>query len=280
MKTTTNSNIIDFKNTGFINILNYAENKYPVRENFKFFTSDTERFNIKDDFYYFLNSHRFRSDEFSKESTRQNFLFAGCSQTLGVGLPMELVWSHKVNSMFNKTYFNNLSGVSLSIDTIIINVIKYIELFGSPEAIVILFPDHFRVTRFVDDKIVSKWLDPRKYSQTQDGRDEINFAFFKYATEIKHLEVLCDSLNIPLVYSSWQEETSILLAKLVEDGYLKYGFDIYKHDDVELELYDKKNTKYPHYWKVARDEVHFGEMRNIYFAESFINQLKGLGINA
>lgn len=276
MKTLEDSPAFNFGKNPFINILNHRTDPYTAGTVHNFYASDKEDLLKKEDVFYHLNNYGFRSDDFKKEHSSDNFLFAGCSQTFALGLPTELGWAYKVNSIIGGSKLINISGVSLSIDIIISNVINYIETFGNPKAILILFPDNYRVSNIVDKTIMSKWLDPEQYKHSEESRQSINNAFLSYCILLKSLESICESKNVTLAYSSWQKETSILLSKLAHSGYLKYSFNIYDNHDLDIYSYDKNKSSHPHYWKIARDNVHFGEMKNIFFAESFINQLRKL----
>ncbi len=54
----------------------------------------------KNQITYTFNSHGFRSEEFNDVE----ILFNGCSHTLGVGLPIEQIWSKKVADYFDVKY--------------------------------------------------------------------------------------------------------------------------------------------------------------------------------
>ena len=269
------SPVFRFVEYPFIHSLPYKYHNYSPNTTYRYYKSDEDIEGRKDDMSYRLNNYLFRSDDFSKDDSSNNFLFAGCSQTVVLGLPLELGWAHQVNSAFEKDKYFNISAVGLSIDTVISNVVHYIEMFGNPKAILILFPDHFRITHVVDKEIITKWYQPYGSDEHTDIIDEANL---KNYMSLKNLELICDSRGIPLLYSSWQQETSDVFMELKKQGVLKHAFDIYENVDIDLSKYSKKNSKYPHYWSVARDGIHFGEQRNNFFADSFINKLKELGL--
>jgi hypothetical protein len=263
-----------FKERPFVASISSTDTNYDKGNSYSYYVNDQPNKKTKDDIVYKLNNYLFRSDDFSKESSIDNFLFAGCSQTVTLGLPLELSWAHKVNSGFDKKKYINISGVGLAIDTIISNIVHYIDLFGKPKAVVALFPDHYRVTEIKHDTIATDWLDPREYDKNVD---RIEDAIFKDYLSFKNLEMICKANNIPLVYSSWQPHTAKVIKKLTEKSFLENGFDIYENIDIDPKLFLKKNSKYPHYWEYARDGIHCGERDNLMFAQSFTNKLKKLG---
>lgn len=77
----------------------------------------------KSDFFYRRNSHGFRSENFNNEDDVK-VLYAGCSLTEGVGLPLEHTWSHFVNAAIGKDLGKKLSMYNIgyggfSIDAIV-----------------------------------------------------------------------------------------------------------------------------------------------------------------
>jgi len=127
-----------------------------------------------------------------------NFLFAGCSITVGCGLnSIKRSWSYKLYESINindrcSGYFNvGLSGGSPI--EIMINVLKYISKYGCPDYIFILFPNFGR-----------DWY---KFN-TFHGPDEIkngeiveSFIFNLYSI----LEDICKINNTKLFVTSWTD---------------------------------------------------------------------------
>ena len=77
----------------------------------------------KSDFFYKRNSRGFRSDNFDNDDDVK-ILYAGCSLTEGVGLPLEHTWSHFVNSFIGrdlsrKLKMYNIGYGGFSIDAIV-----------------------------------------------------------------------------------------------------------------------------------------------------------------
>lgn len=92
-----------------------------------------------------LNSDNLRSDEFKKEHEGKHILFAGCSITFGDGLPVKYTWPHIVYSTIAQqeklSGFYNVGRPGASNIWILMQIMKYIELYGIPETIFINFPD-------------------------------------------------------------------------------------------------------------------------------------------
>ena len=106
--------------------------------------------------FYILNSNLQRCDEFTKSHDGKHILFAGCSETFGVGNVLEDVWAYKLYQKISSTektsgYFNiGLPGGTIS--EILAQIYKYFMEFGYPDVLFINFPDHHReLSRILDD---------------------------------------------------------------------------------------------------------------------------------
>lgn len=94
--------------------------------------------------------HNYVSDKFiSIDKSKHNILFAGCSVTVGCGLDtVKKTWAYKLYEYISKDkscsgFFNvSLSGGSAS--DIMLNVLKYIGKYGSPDYIFMMFPNYGR----------------------------------------------------------------------------------------------------------------------------------------
>jgi hypothetical protein len=217
-----------------------------------------------DDISYSFNEFGFRSDSFSKDNNE--FLFAGCSHTFGVGLPKNIIWASRLNEILGGKKFLNIGMPGASIDLICYNVMRYIERFGKPKGVFILFPDFYRKLIIYDQKILTKFAAARDSGLTAE---EIEENILKSFMHIKNLELFCNALDIPLVYSSWQRPIKDVMLKLKREGFLSNVFDIEDMSMIDSNLIDKTNSKFPHYWDVARDNEHFGEFENLCFAHRF-----------
>lgn len=276
MKSILDSKLFNIVKDPFINLAFY-DNEYLPNNTYDFYKSDGPSPRKTNDFTYSLNNYGLRSDDFNKDIANKNFLFAGCSQTVVLGLPLELGWANIVNSHFDMGSFLNIADVALSIDIIVNNIISYINLFGAPKAIFVLFPDFNRVTVMKNNNITTDWIELKLYESKKDHLDEI---LLKEYFSLKALETICKINSIPLLYSSWQRATVEVFNTFKEKGLLECSFDIYDNYDLKVEDYDKSSSKYPNYWKNARDRVHFGERWNRYFADSFIKQIEKMNLNA
>jgi len=89
---------------------------------------------------YRQNSYGFRGDEFPGQV---DMITAGCSQTVGIGVPEETVW-HEVLAKDLGVSHVNIAAAGWSISQIVESVMWYIRQHGKPKKIVLLLPDFAR----------------------------------------------------------------------------------------------------------------------------------------
>lgn len=97
------------------------------------------------------NDYGYRSPSFSNNV---DYLFAGCSVTYGVGLPIEYVWHEQLIKELGGTY----ASVAMHGDGIVGQILKifaYIKQFGNPKNIIALFPDFNRFLVFNNPNLLA-----------------------------------------------------------------------------------------------------------------------------
>jgi len=158
---------------------------------------------------YKFNSHGFRADEF--ESTDPGVVFIGCSHTLGVGLPVESTWAHRVSTELKLKNYNLGVGGS-SNDTAFRLLYHWIEQL-KPSLVVFLSADPTRIELHMDnDQIfdLSVWpigfpmIDNFTKSWLINGTNS-NMNYLKNTLAIKQL---CCERNVKYV----QENVSAICA--------------------------------------------------------------------
>lgn len=195
--------------------------------------SDEEEFKIYGETYdekydkhnsvrYYFNSLGFRSDEFTDSHNGEHVLFAGCSETEGVGGNIESCWSYMVYEKLSEAKklsgFFNLSRSGWGHDVIIPNIIEYISKYGKPDKIYMLLPNLSRdfewkgidseeevyiystkTPYFLNEKIILSDGTKREKQSLEEQRKLI----VKFIVLIKLFEEYCLSNDIELVWSTW-----------------------------------------------------------------------------
>jgi len=99
---------------------------------------------------YRFNSHGFRADEF--DLTNPSVMFVGCSHTLGMGLPVESTWAHRVSAELKlKNY--NLGVGGASNDTAFRLAHNWIDQL-KPDVVVFLSTERTRLELHIDDGLL------------------------------------------------------------------------------------------------------------------------------
>ena len=174
-----------------------------------------------------LNNHRYRCDDFTNLHNGTHVLFAGCSFTIGVGLFKEETWAWEIyNKMKNVSGYYNIGSGGASYTEIIFDCFKYINNFGKPKYIFILFPDLIRQDRHVG---------------TEKARQQKSVV-----REYYMLESYCKENGIELISASWtalppdsfkfldkgwDEQIEFLN---IFDTYLKFNFQDFCNDVVKF----------------------------------------------
>lgn len=139
------------------------------------------------DIEYNLNNDYCRSDDFKYEHSGKHIVFAGCSNTFGVGTDYKKTWAYKTYEEISKNEtidgYYNLGFEAATTIEIIVQVFRYIRKYGNPDFIFILFPDTDR-----DDQ----------YFKIGDIYTPVMQREFYMI-----LEQYCRSHNIQLISSTW-----------------------------------------------------------------------------
>ena len=209
---------------------------------------------------YSYNSKKYRSPEFIKNP---DVLAIGCSQTWGVGVPDEYVWTKLLADKLNMSYIN-LGVPGASTLEIVRLAMSYIELYGKPKYLVALVPDIRRLYTFINSYVNSVEEGTNSWGSLLNERDGLGSVFFPTLSHISKkrqvealttkfskrphkmnevlgyevpasqgimaLEMLqryCNAMSIELLISSWDDDTVDVYRgiKLENFYYLDYERD-------------------------------------------------------
>lgn len=230
----------------------------------------TTRKRIPDpDLVYKLNNYGFRSDDFSIENTKNNFLFSGCSHTFGTGVPYSMTWAYYFNNFFKKDKLLNLGVGANNVQISISNVFEYIKKFGNPAGIFILLPDYKRTASFNYNIDYHLKENSGRYIQTLgDIGLTIDQQRLNLYTYMNSLEMYCKTSGIPLIWGSWDyftsmdiNEYSFAFENYVDASPDNLNFNVLS--DVKKELLESP------YWHKSRDPFHFGGKIHYMIAHRF-----------
>ena len=226
---------------------------------------------------YRINNYGYRSDDIRKESSESNFLYSGCSNTFGIGVPVESIWAYQLNSFLNGEKFINLGINSGSYKTIVYDVFNYIRNFGKPKGVFLLFPNIERQINFIEDKEKNVTMLVKVYrnSPQEEKIKEViteKTNLFEFYNTVKMLEDYLYELGIPLVWTTWDPGLDKKISK-------NKGFKNHVTLD-NFNVYHKiKSSKKPEeldndYWDVARDNSHLGLKYHLFYASIMYDEWK------
>lgn len=215
------------------------------------------------------NRFGYRSDEFTTNHDGQHILFTGCSQTFGVGLELEEMWSYKLHkkiSAHTKTsgYFN-LSWPGTSLKNITLLITQYIEEFGKPDIIFLNMPDIARHYAYdpSQDIIRSAMVanDRAKINKDSGIFKEFEMSFF---VDLLVLQKLCKLGGINLISTTWVSQNNELSpVHFMREHYMFDSFVSYSQKDL-ISHCAGYMSQFPEdeYAIIARDNGHEGTAVN------------------
>jgi hypothetical protein len=215
------------------------------------------------------NSKGYRCDEFVEP---RDFIFAGCSFTYGHGVVKEGIWGNIVSERLGlKSY--NLGKTGRSTASIINEIFNYCRIYGNPKIIMCLFPDFLRKELYVnknnisanfhsddDVQIVDLLLTRQEEMKYSKKPHEIVNIYPKEAAiveairMIKILEMYCNTNNIKLLWSTWEEGQMDMISKNLSKfnnfkNFVKLnlnGWHAHKEDDMMERFHDNADGQQCH----------------------------------
>ena len=130
------------------------------------------RENWKVDYKY--NKEFFRCDNFKEIHDGLHIVFGGCSNTEGVGAPIEKTWSHMLYEELSKEYkvsgYFNLGKGGYGWHKIISSYLDYEKRFGSPDIFVVNHPNILR--DYYWDSKQDRWIYAQQYPYAAEGTEQ------------------------------------------------------------------------------------------------------------
>jgi hypothetical protein len=217
----------------------------------------------KDSFNYKFNDHGFRCDDFNNPSQhRYRVLFAGCSHTTGIGLPVEHTWAYrlleKIQSHFSeKLPYWNVGVGGVSNDFLARTLARAIP-FLKPQVVILLAPTFSRREWIFDDEI----------TQVMGGVIYPNSANIAKKETIKMLNMAANldnfNKNLTLIHNICTSNSSTLFWN-AESCHTAYDYQ-----QIQMSVCPELQ----HEWRgclgfmdKARDSLHAGPKSNEYFVE-------------
>jgi hypothetical protein len=221
------------------NDLNFFHKNFITWKRFREFNSNLFYYNVITKKYeldkpeseyieYIVNNYGFRSDNFDKKN-KIDVLFSGCSETTGEGGILKDCWAYDLYSKTKANGYYNLSIPGSGYDTIIDNLMRYLNKFGIPKNLFILFPNidrknlyNFKTYRDKNHYFAYDYEKPSEYfdwsfqsiehwdKNSKEYPEDFSINSFQYKTlfayrvkQIEMLEFICNSLDINLNWTTY-----------------------------------------------------------------------------
>jgi hypothetical protein len=239
---------------------------------------------------YSLNNHGYRSDDFLKEDANNNLLFSGCSFTFGVGVPYEFTWPYQLNKKYGYASMKNLATPGRDYQTIINEIYNYINNFGKPKAILVMFPNLERYKRVYFDNnkpydiasIMLHRYDKKFFNNEEEYKTLIKYVnanniYYDFYNAVSHFEDYLRLIKVPFFWTTWDGSlSSTIKGSKIFNNYFELGsFEQYARDNITPPKAIGQNKKY---WLNGADypDPHPGIMEHSFFAEQFDINLGGI----
>lgn len=239
------------------------------------------------DVTYLYNNENFRCDDFINNHNGKHILFAGCSETEGVGGNIEQVWS---KMLYDKLSINNNLSGFFSIarsgygwQKIISNAMIYFEKFGYPEYMFILLPQVGRLYEWNNNNKTYMYV--QKYTEAHLGReknlpdelplDNYFVELINFTISWQLFEKFCKSNNIKLLWTTWEHVDSVNI-KTYNTFENFFNLDPDECMDYIKKQYTQNNRTIDKN-DVSKRDGHSGTFINEYWSGKFENRIKELG---
>lgn len=251
-----------------------------------------------------LNSHGFRSPEFSKV----DLIMAGCSQTFGMGVEYNQTWPTMLAESLNASYVN-LGSPGASNQKIVENIISYIKKYGKPKIICAVFPNLYRIRLGFNHRILTR---KQKYRDKSVGShvDDISLlsdtsrmgagdkpkiskapheildilplesAVYLSMMSITHLIEYCRAADIVLKISTWEPDTHDVfeLRRSLDREFIEYvPLDLVREfysDPDGLSSCHSNIDGLANWFRAFDVGNHMGAHQHLHFSELFLKSLE------
>jgi hypothetical protein len=252
---------------------------------------------------YHLNSNGYRSPEFVEDP---EIIYSGCSQTYGIGLPEEYMWSNIMSRTLGVSKYVNLSQPGQSIQGAVNSLMNYFLLYGHPKKLYVLFPDMLRYVSPYNSEINTPWVSGTKkpgmhphsgvetvhllnrdsipsYSKRPHNQYDITpieLPIYLSITSIQHLIQYCSTNKIDLTWGTWSKDTHLAFSEFLPAIGLRLDMSSYVDtftgligQPTELSCHANEGAESSDLFEKAADQKHLGYHNNIHIAESFMGQV-------
>lgn len=238
---------------------------------------------------YEFNNEWFRSDDFIVDhSEKYHVLFAGCSETEGVGSSLDTVWTKMLHESLKNDYdiggFYSVAKSGFGWQKIITSVMIYIKKYGTPTHLFILLPNIDRMFKWFDSERIWRYIqrfpigvgDPKEHDGMRSATEEEHMEMLiNFIISWKLFEQYCKLLNIKVLWTTWDSEENENHRIFNQSENFFIG-----HTDTELANFIKAHRPDG---KLEEDDLnrrdgHSGKLYHMFWKENFYNEINKRGL--
>jgi len=243
---------------------------------------------------YKYNNEYFRCDDFKKEHDGLHILFAGCSETEGMGGQLEDSWGKILLQRISKSnkvdgYFS-LAKAGYGWQKIITQTRVYIDKYGKPDILFVLLPNIGRLIRWSNAK--NDWMYEQSYPNFElsnmntlidnlgEGKDsapnsmspeQYRTTFIDFVISWRLFEDFCKASGIDLVWGTWEQIDNYNINNLKDHDLFKYFIPI-SIDKFEQQLRTRDLNDKLKEFDLEKRDGHHGRLFHEFWADEFINE--------
>lgn len=228
-----------------------------------------ERNNCEDDgtVEYLYNDEYFRCDNFIKDHKETHVLFAGCSETEGVGGNLDACWAYMTYKELEKTnkmsgYFN-IAKSGFGWQKVITNTLVYIKKYGAPDYLFILLPDNNRSFNWRESDSCWEYMQKWDLDVVNHQRNLIDLM-----VSWRLFLEFCKLQNIKIIWTTWSNDTEYY-EKANLENFLKIDYGLYKK---YIELFSNGEMKRSDLER--KRDGHSGFARHKIWSSGFLEEIK------
>ena len=239
---------------------------------------------------YDYNNDWFRSDEFTVDHPEKyHIVFSGCSETEGVGSPLDTVWSKMLHTELKEKYdiggYYNLAKSGNGWHKVVSSLMVYIKKYGKPTHLFVLLPNIARNFVWEDER--ETWTYQQKLNFSSNKKhlpesmvnqittlDEYRNAFIQFSLTWKLFEAFCNASNIKLICSSWNYEENL---NLEFQNHIPSYFPLHRPDFDEYAKIKRPDGKFKDK-DLRRRDNHSGILYHEWWKDAFMDEIKKRGL--
>lgn len=239
---------------------------------------------------YIYNNEWFRSDDFTdNHPNKYHVLFAGCSETEGVGGNLETVWSKMLHESLKNKYdidgFYSIARAGFGWQKIITNFMIYEKRYGAPTHLFVLMPNIDRMFAWMDSEGLWRYIQKFPFAT---GMPIENAEIGNLPTENEHMKMLidftiswelfekyCESIGTKVLWSTWDFEENPNLSFFNQH---KNFFKINPSADFDNHIKANRPDGKLEKDDLDRRDGHSGKLFHMFWKESFMNEIEKRGM--